>query len=62
MAKLEQGATTLHVDLDKCEKDDPCSYDHTCRIHKLRWFLRMIDVICPDEPSTGIGTEPQKKT
>jgi hypothetical protein len=29
----------LHIDLDKCDEADPCAYDHTCRIHKLRWFL-----------------------
>jgi len=28
------------VDLDRCERDDPCAYDHTCRIHKIRAFLR----------------------
>ena len=28
------------VGLDKCEESDPCAYDHTCRIHKIRWFLK----------------------
>ena len=28
------------VDLNKCESDDPCAYDHTCRIHKIRALLK----------------------
>ena len=37
--KLEE-VILRFVDLDRCEKDDPCAYDHTCRIHKVRWFLK----------------------
>ena len=47
--KLESGETTLHVDLDKCEEADPCAYDHTCRIHKIRWFLRVAGLFAKDE-------------
>ncbi len=28
-----------HVNLDRCEDGDPCSFDHTCRIHKIRGIL-----------------------
>jgi hypothetical protein len=30
----------LFIDLDRCEASDPCSYDNTCRIHKLKAYLR----------------------
>lgn len=31
--------TALNVDLETCERDDPCAYDHTCRIHKIKGWL-----------------------
>lgn len=30
----------MEVDLGTCERGDPCSYDHTCRIHKVYGFLK----------------------
>jgi hypothetical protein len=35
----------LHLDLMKCENGDPCSYNHTCRIHKLYRYLKNIGFI-----------------
>lgn len=32
--------THVDVDLVPCEKGDPCAYDHTCRIHRLFYFLQ----------------------
>ena len=37
--KLEE-IISRFVNLEKCEESDPCAEDHTCRIHKIRWFLR----------------------
>jgi hypothetical protein len=33
----------IHVNLDNCEYPGRCDHDHTCRIHKLRWYIRERD-------------------
>jgi hypothetical protein len=38
--KIKGPEHELDIDMDKCEDGDPCSYDHTCRIHKLVWVLQ----------------------
>ena len=44
-----------HVNLDQCEGADPCAYDHTCRIHKIRWFLKK------GREAIGRGDSPDEK-
>lgn len=41
----DRTGTELHVDLEKCDSLDPCAYDHTCRIHKLAWFLKKAGLV-----------------
>ncbi len=56
--KLKLNNIEMYVDMDKCERDDPCAYDHTCRIHKLRWFLCKVGAIAiPATETDGKGSQ-----
>ncbi len=37
------GEIRRYIDLDRCESDEYCNYDHVCRIHKIRTILSLFD-------------------
>jgi len=44
------------VDFGRCEASDPCAYDHTCRIHKIRGLLLGLQgSIKPTSPAAGLA-------
>lgn len=62
MAKLinpDKALPPLYVDLEKCDGDDPCAYDNTCRIHKLYGFLKSLGVV---EGVDATADKPKQRT